>query len=486
MAGVSIWGWDIAGFSGEIPSVELYLRSTQMACFCPVMQYHSELHQATECRDRTPWNVAERHGDPRALTIYRAYAQLRMRLLDYVADEAEALAAVGQPLMRMPALVWPEAHDALLEDPDSYLFGRDLLVCPVLEKGAETRTVRLPPGDWVDLWSGAAFDGDRWLVAPAPLERIPVFVRADSPRLDDLLAAARGFEVTLMYERGARRWLVLALFLGPSLAGVVLFVAGPIVASLALAFTSWDLLTPPTFVGLRNFERLSRDLEFWAALRHTVTFLAGYVPLVLVAGLAVAVALNGRVPARGVFRAIYFLPVVTSWVAVALVWKWLLNPQFGLVNAWLAQLGIQGPAWLFDPNWAMAVGDPHQRLEGHRLRHGHPARRPAGDPARVLRGGEHRRRDPRQQLRHVTVPLLAPAIFFALTISLINSFQVFDQVYVMTGGGPAGATTVLVERIVKQAFSFSRMGYASAMSWVLFVLIFATTFVLSRLQRRWT
>jgi multiple sugar transport system permease protein len=289
-----------------------------------------------------------------------------------------------------------------------------------------------------------------------------------------------------MYERGARRWLVLALFLGPSLVGVVLFVAGPIVASLALAFSSWDLLTPPTFVGLRNFERLSRDLEFWAALRHTVTFLAGYVPLVLVAGLAVAVALNGRVPARGAFRAIFFLPVVTSWVAVALVWKWLLNPQFGLVNAWLAQAGIQGPAWLFDPTWAMVSviltsvwkdtgfvmvillaglqGIPRVYYE-------------ASDIDGATRW---------QQLRFVTVPLLAPAIFFALTISLINSFQVFDQVYVMTGGGPAGATTVLVERIVKQAFSFSRMGYASAMSWVLFVLIFAATFAFSRLQRRWT
>ena len=196
LSGLSIWGWDIAGFSGEIPTVELYLRSTQMACFCPVMQYHSELHQASECRDRTPWNVAERHGDPRALSVYRAYARLRMRLTDYVADEAEALAAVGQPLMRMPALVWPEAHDALIEDPDSYLFGRDLLICPVLEKGAETRTVRLPPGDWVDLWSGTALAGDRWLVAPAPLERIPVFVRADAARLDDVLAAARGFEVS--------------------------------------------------------------------------------------------------------------------------------------------------------------------------------------------------------------------------------------------------------------------------------------------------
>ena len=289
-----------------------------------------------------------------------------------------------------------------------------------------------------------------------------------------------------MYERGARRWLVLALFLGPSLIGVVLFVAGPIVASLALAFSSWDLLTPPTYVGLRNFERLSRDVEFWAALRHTVTFLAGYVPLVLVSGLAVAVALNGRVPARGVFRAIYFLPVVTSWVAVALVWKWLLNPHFGLVNAWLAQVGIQGPAWLFDPSWAMASVILTSIWKDTGFVMVILLAGLQGIPRVYYEAASIDGASRAQLLRHVTVPLLAPAIFFALTISLINSFQVFDQVYVMTGGGPAGATTVLVERIVKQAFSFSRMGYAAAMSWVLFVLIFVTTFAFSRVQRRWT
>ena len=289
-----------------------------------------------------------------------------------------------------------------------------------------------------------------------------------------------------MYERGAHRWLVLALFLGPSLIGVVLFVAGPIVASLALAFSSWDLLTPPTFVGLRNFERLSRDVEFWAALRHTVTFLAGYVPLVLVSGLAVAVALNGRVPARGVFRAIYFLPVVTSWVAVALVWKWLLNPHFGLVNAWLAQVGIQGPAWLFDPSWAMASVILTSIWKDTGFVMVILLAGLQGIPRVYYEAASIDGASRAQLLRHVTVPLLAPAIFFALTISLINSFQVFDQVYVMTGGGPAGATTVLVERIVKQAFSFSRMGYAAAMSWVLFVLIFVTTFAFSRVQRRWT
>ncbi len=195
LAGVSIWGWDIGGFSGEIPTVELYVRSAQMAAFCPVMQYHSELHPATENRDRTPWNVAERHGDPRALTIYRAYARLRMAMLDLIEADAAALAAEGRPLMRSPALTWPGRHDALLQDPDTYLFGRDLLVAPVLEKGAQARAVRLPPGAWIDLWSGVRFEGDRTVLVPAPLERIPVFVAADSPRLEAWRAAARSFEV---------------------------------------------------------------------------------------------------------------------------------------------------------------------------------------------------------------------------------------------------------------------------------------------------
>jgi len=188
LSGVSIWGFDIGGFSGDVPTVELYLRSTQAACFCPIMQYHSELHQASENRDRTPWNIAERHEDHRALDIYRAYAKLRMRLMPYIAQEAEALARRGLPLMRMPALVYAEEHDRLAGDPYAYMFGRDLLVCPVVEKGSAARIVHLPRGAWLDLWSGANLPGGKNVLVPAPLERIPVFVRADSPRSETLLA----------------------------------------------------------------------------------------------------------------------------------------------------------------------------------------------------------------------------------------------------------------------------------------------------------
>src|SRR5690606_16004313 len=115
----------------------------------------------------------------------------------------------------------------------------------------------------------------------------------------------------------------------------------------------WDLLTDPTFVGLDNFRRLMDDQQFRAALRHTVTYIIGYIPLVMVGALAVALALNTRLPALGALRTAYFLPVVSSWVAVALLWTWMFNPRFGIINYALDQIGITGPAWLYDPAWAM-------------------------------------------------------------------------------------------------------------------------------------
>lgn len=288
-----------------------------------------------------------------------------------------------------------------------------------------------------------------------------------------------------VYERGLRRALTLALFLGPSLGGVAVFVVGPILASLGLAFTRWDLLTPPQFVGFANFRALLADPEFWSALRHTLIFLLGYIPAVMVLGLWVAVALNRHIPGRGLYRAVYFLPVVTSWVAVALVWKWLLNPSYGLMNNFLGLWGLKGPAWLFDPYWAMpaVILTSVWKDSGFVM-----AILLAGlqsIPREYYEAAEIDGADGAQKLWYVTLPLLAPTLFFALTISLINSFQVFDQVYVMTGGGPAGATTVLVERIVKNAFSYSQMGYAAAMSWVLFLMIFLTSWVLARARRGW-
>lgn len=289
-----------------------------------------------------------------------------------------------------------------------------------------------------------------------------------------------------MYDHGWRRIGTLALFLGPSVVGIGVFLIGPIIASFALAFAHWDLLTAPRFAAFENFVTLLRDPEFWGALGHTLAFIVGYVPLVLAFGLLVAVALNGRIPGRGLWRAVYFLPVVTSWVAVALVWKWLFNPSYGLINNALAGVGITGPAWLFDPAWAMPaviltslwkdVGFVMTILLAGLQ----------GIPQEYLEAASIDGANGSQRLWRITLPLLAPALFFALTISLINSFQVFDQVYVMTGGGPAGATTVLIERIVKNAFSYSKMGYAAAMSWALFLLVFLSSFLISRARARWS
>lgn len=285
-----------------------------------------------------------------------------------------------------------------------------------------------------------------------------------------------------MFERGWRRYAVLALFLGPSVLGLLVFTIGPMLASLGLSFTNWDLLTPPKFVGTSNFRHLATDAEFWSTLKNTATFLVGYVPLVLAAGLLVAVLLNGKVFFKQAFRVMYFVPVVTSWVAVALVWKWLYNPIYGLVNNALGLLGITGPAWLFDPNWAMPAVILTSVWKDTGFIMVILLAGLQGIPREYYEAASIDGANPAQRLWFVTLPLLTPSFVFCLSISLIGSFQVFDQVYVMTEGGPAGATMVMVERIVAHAFSYSRMGYASAWSWVLFVMIFAVTFFFYRLR----
>lgn len=289
----------------------------------------------------------------------------------------------------------------------------------------------------------------------------------------------------MVSERGWRTPAIVALFLAPSLIPLTLFILGPMAASLGLSFLHWDLLRPPRLIGLDNFTNLIGDLEFRAAVGHTLFFIVGYLPLVYVGGLALALALNRKMRAASFFRAAYFLPVVTSWVVVALVWKWLLNPQSGIVNFLLGLVGISGPGWWTDPAWAM----PSIILAS--------AWKDLGFVMIILLAGLQAISDDYheaaavdgasrwQSFRHITVPLLSPASFFVLVISLVNSFQVFDQVWVMTGGGPAGATSVVVEQIVQHAFRYSQMGYASAMSWVLFAAILVITFVQFRLQRRW-
>ncbi|TML97778.1 MAG: sugar ABC transporter permease [Actinobacteria bacterium] len=287
---------------------------------------------------------------------------------------------------------------------------------------------------------------------------------------------------------GHSRWRVAGtatLFIAPSLIPLLAFTVGPMLASLGISFTNWSLLAPAHWVGVDNYRALWSDGEFRASLGHTLLFIAGYLPLVLLGGLGVALALNQRIRGLALFRTVYFLPVVTSWVVVALIWKWLLNPQTGVVDYLLGLVGITGPGWWVDPHWAM----PSIILAS--------AWKDLGFVMIILLAGLQAIPDDYYEaasldgagaiarFRHITLPLLSPALFFVVVISLINNFQVFDQVWVMTQGGPAGSTSVVMERIVKNAFSFGRMGYAAAMSWVLFAIILMFTLAQFRLQRRW-
>jgi multiple sugar transport system permease protein len=286
-------------------------------------------------------------------------------------------------------------------------------------------------------------------------------------------------------RRGWRSGLVVAAFLAPSLIPLILFLVLPMLASIGISFVSWDLLSSPRWVGAENYRTLVHDAAFHSALLHTFYFIGGYLPLVFVGGLSIALALHQRLRGVAWLRTIYFLPVVTSWVVVALVWKWLLNPEYGVVNYLLGLVGIDGPGWWLDPHWAMPsiiLASAWKDL-GYVMvifLAGLQAIPEEYYEAAALDGAGRWGR-----FRHVTLPLLSPATFMVIVISLINNFQVFDQVWVMTQGGPAGSTTVVVQQVVQNAFNYGRMGYASAMSWALFAVILTVTAVQLRLQKRW-
>jgi multiple sugar transport system permease protein len=274
-------------------------------------------------------------------------------------------------------------------------------------------------------------------------------------------------------------------FLLPSGIPLLLFTLIPMVSSAWVSLHEWNLISPMEWVGLDNYAGLLTDPTTREVFGHTVLYIVGYFPLVYAGGLGLAVLLNRKLAGRTIFRAAYFLPVVTSWVVVALVWQWLLNPSNGLVNQILDTLGLGQPGWWTDPAWAM----PAVILAS--------AWKDLGFVMVILLAGlqaipqelyEAARIDGASgwnQFRHVTLPLLSPSTFFVVVITLINGFQVFDQVFVMTGGGPAGASQVVVGQIYDLTFRYGRAGEASALSWLLFVVILAITVIQVRGQRRW-
>jgi multiple sugar transport system permease protein len=276
-----------------------------------------------------------------------------------------------------------------------------------------------------------------------------------------------------------------ALFIAPSFIPLLAIFVLPMIAAGVISFTSWDLLSPPHWIGLDNFKQLIHDKEFLHSLTNTLMFIAGHLPIVYILGLSAALALNRKFKGSGILRALYFLPVITSWVVVALLWKWILNPNGGLVNSALHTIGIQGPGWWTSKDWSMIsviVPSAWKDLGFVMLLllAGLQAIPPEYQEAAAIDGASKR-----QILFKITLPLLTPVTFFVIVISLINNFQVFDQIWVMTAGGPEGSTNVVMGEIVKNSFNYGHMGYASALSMVLFLIIMIVTGVQLRLQKRW-
>ena len=267
------------------------------------------------------------------------------------------------------------------------------------------------------------------------------------------------------------------LWISPWLLGMFFFTLGPLVFSFAMSFTQWDIVTTPIYRGLGNYTDLfTKDLLFGTALLNTAYYAIVSVPLRVGLALSLALLLCQGLPGTKFFRTIYYLPSVTTAVAISMVWAWIFDPNYGVMNGLLELIGIKGPRWLGSPDWAMPSlilvscmyigqmmvvfiaginGIPRQLYEVAELDG-------AGRFARFI---------------SITLPMLSPSIFFNLVTSIIASFQVFAFAYIMTDGGPMNATMVYVLYLFKQAFLYMHMGFASAMAWVLFLITMVLTLV---------
>lgn len=279
----------------------------------------------------------------------------------------------------------------------------------------------------------------------------------------------------LMLTQGQWRDLRLGLsFISPWLIGFLLFMAYPIVASLYYSFCDYSVLAEPAYIGTLNYEGLSRDAVFHQALANTLIYGAMALPVTMVVSLGLALLLNSPIPGRGIFRTAFFLPTLVPLVAMAILWSWLLNTEYGLINHLLGVLGIPPVDWLGSVRWSkVSLVLPAAWGVGHAVviylaslqevpRHLYEAAR--------LDGASYWR-----QFVHVTLPLISPVIYFNLVMGIIGLLQVFVIPYIMTEGGPARSTLFYVQYLYDTSFRYLRMGYACAMAWILFILILVLT-----------
>lgn len=284
---------------------------------------------------------------------------------------------------------------------------------------------------------------------------------------------------------GARNQILGLVFISPWLIGLLAFTAYPILASLYYSFTLYDIINPPQWVGLQNYVyMLTQDTQMPIVIYNTLYMVILGLPLAMGASFLLASLLNNDITARPIFRTIFFLPSIVPAVAVAMVWLWLYNPNYGLINSTLASLGAQVIPWLSSPSLAKlaliiisvwgsgttiviflaALQDvPRELYDAAKV-----------DGANAL----HR-------FLHITIPMCTPSILFVMITGLIGWLQYFTLPFIMTNGGPMQSTNVYAYYLYQNAFSFFKMGYASAQSWLLFVIIVAATFIAFRTSARW-
>jgi len=275
------------------------------------------------------------------------------------------------------------------------------------------------------------------------------------------------------------------LFISPWLIGFSAFIFYPFLASIYYSLTSYNVLNPPEFIGIENYRMLfTDDFLFWKALYNTFYYAIFAVPLGILIGVSIALLLNLKVKGMPIYRTVYYLPAIVPVVGASIVWMWLLNPQYGIINGILYKIGISGPGWITDPKWSKpsliimslwGIGGailiylaglqdvPQSLYESAQL-----------DGANRV-----------QRTIHITIPMITPSIFFNLIMGLIGAFQYFTQAYIMTNGGPADSTLFYSLYLYNNAFRYFKMGYASAMAWILFLIILACTFLVLKSSARW-
>ena len=284
-------------------------------------------------------------------------------------------------------------------------------------------------------------------------------------------------------------WFYLLVF--PWVFGFITLTLGPMIYSLFLSLTNWDLFTPPQFVGLDNFIRLfTRDKIFWKTVFNTLYYAFISVPLGMLFSLFISYFLNRPIKGSAIYRTLYYIPATVPGVASALLFRWLLAPDAGMINRFLAIFGVDGPAWLLEPDWVKpalilmslwTVGANITLLMAGMK----------SIPAEFYEAAELDGASPITQYYRITLPLLTPVIFFNLINGLIGALQVFTQIYIMTGtgganmGGPNNASMMIVPYLFNNGFRFYKMGYASAIAWVLFVLVMILTMLVFRSSSVW-